>query len=212
MNFHELRLNYSKNELNETMVGREPFAFFEKWMNEAIESQVPEPTAMTLATVGQDNKVHSRVVLLKEVNDKKFIFYTNYSSQKGNNLDSNRSASLSFFWPELERQIRIEGECSKTDRKSSDLYFHSRPRLSQIGALASRQSQILSSRESLEKEFERLDLLYKDKEVPMPDDWGGYALSPLKIEFWQGRRSRLHDRIVFEKELENTWKIYRLSP
>jgi pyridoxamine 5'-phosphate oxidase len=212
MNFHELRLNYSKNELNENMVGKEPFAFFEKWMNEAIESQIPEPTAMTIATVSSDNKVHSRVVLLKEVNDKKFIFYTNYSSQKGKNLESNSSASLSFFWPELERQIRIEGNCSKTDRISSENYFHSRPRLSQIGALASRQSQILSSRESLEQEFERLELLYKDKTIPMPEDWGGYALTPSKIEFWQGRRSRLHDRIVFEKDLVNTWKIYRLSP
>jgi pyridoxamine 5'-phosphate oxidase len=152
------------------------------------------------------------VVLLKEVNEKKFIFYTNYSSQKGQNLQVNDFASLSFFWPELERQIRIEGICAKTDRKSSEAYFHSRPRLSQIGALASRQSQILESRELLEKEFERLDSLYKDKAIPMPDDWGGYSLSPNKIEFWQGRRSRLHDRIVFELDNNNDWKIFRLSP
>ncbi len=208
---HKLRKEYSLNQLTEDSVKTNPVKQFEVWFNEAIKSGMKEPNAMILATASAENKPSARVVLLKEYSQKAFTFYTNYGSRKGNNLTQNKNAALLFFWHQLERQIRIEGTCKKISRAESEKYFHSRPRTSQLGALASNQSEELNSREELEKRFAELEKKYKGKEIPLPKNWGGFILSPNYFEFWQGRESRLHDRIAFKKN-RNGWKIVRLSP
>lgn len=207
----KLRGEYSKNSLDESKVDRNPIKQFEKWMFEALESGVPEPNAMILATVDANHKPKARVVLLKEVDDGSFIFYTNYSSDKGKELQQNPNASLCFMWLELERQVRIEGVTEKIPKSVSEEYFKQRPHQSQLGALASNQSEVVESREVLEDRFAELEKKYNEGEVPMPDTWGGYRLIPEAIEFWQGRRSRLHDRVKYELQNEN-WTIKRLSP
>lgn len=207
-----LRKEYSKAALDVSSVAQDPIRQFTKWFDEAITAKVPEPNAMNLATVNENGRPASRIVLLKGVENHKFVFYTNYQSRKGKELDNNPACSLTFFWPELERQIRIEGAASRIDEKRSEKYFHSRPRGSQVGAWASPQSSVISDRSLLEERAKQIEAKYKDEEVlPKPNQWGGYEIDPLMIEFWQGRPSRLHDRILFTKD-DGVWKINRLAP
>lgn len=190
-------------------VPKDPLVFFEKWYNQAFQSE-KEANAMTISTVDANHKPSSRVVYLKELSDDHFVFFTNYNSHKGHDLANNPNIAASFFWKNLERQIRIEGIAKKSSNQVSDDYFASRPRTSQLGAWASQQSQELTDREELQNRMAALEKQFPT-EVPRPDHWGGYDIFPIKIEFWQGRPSRLHDRIVYEKEGE-TWKIYRINP
>lgn len=206
-----LRGEYSKHALDEKDVEKNPITQFEKWMFEALESQIPEPNAMTLATVDAKGKPHTRVVLLKEVDTKGFVFYTNYASDKGKELAANPYASLCFMWLELERQVRIDGKVEKIPNEESEAYFKQRPYKSQLGALASNQSEVVESREFLEKKFAALEAKYPEGKVPKPETWGGYRVIPEAIEFWQGRRSRLHDRVKYELD-GGKWNIKRLSP
>ncbi|MFT2011048.1 pyridoxamine 5'-phosphate oxidase [Pontibacter sp. 13R65] len=211
-NIADIRINYSKKELTEDVVSKDPLQQFSTWLQEAIEAEVLEPTAFVLSTVDNRNRPSSRVLLLKDVSENGFTFFTNYESRKGRCIEENPFVALTFFWPELERQVRIEGQVRKVDTGFSDDYFHSRPRGSQIGAWASPQSREISSRSVLEDAGKRYEIEFADKElVPRPPHWGGYSLSPDYIEFWQGRPNRLHDRIVFEKQ-ETTWLTKRLAP
>lgn len=194
----------------EGFFGNEPFNLFTEWYKQAFETNQLEPHAFSLSTIDSENKPTSRILYLKELFEEKFIFYTNYSSQKGKNLENNNHASMLFFWPGMERQIRIEGDVEKVNSELSDMYFSSRPRGSQIGAWASEQSQILEDRSILENRVVEFASKFQD-EVPRPPHWGGYLLKPTLMEFWQGRPSRLHDRIVFEKE-GGHWKVYRKNP
>lgn len=206
-----LRQEYSKLALNESEVDANPLLQFQKWLKEALDAEVPEPNAMTLATVGADNKPHSRIMLLKGVDEEGFTFFTNYASKKGSELDQNPHASLCFLWLELERQVRVEGKVNKIPEQESLEYFKQRPYQSQLGALASAQSEVVENREFLENKIKSLENTYPIGKVPKPETWGGYKLIPETIEFWQGRPSRLHDRILFERE-NDTWNIKRLSP
>ena len=194
----------------EDHVGTEPFTLFAAWLKEAADVPVKEPNAMSVSTVGKDNRPESRIVYLRELKDEAFVFYTNYSSDKGRAIEANSHVYLLFFWPELERQIGISGIAEKADAAVSDAYFHSRPRGSQLGAWASHQSEKLESRAELEDRLAEIAARFP-AEVPRPPHWGGYRVIPQRIEFWQGRPSRLHDRIVFEKSGEN-WNIYRKNP
>lgn len=207
----KLREDYSKHSLDESDVNKDPIEQFESWMKEAIKAEVPEPNAMTLSTVDANQKPHSRVVLLKGIEEGEFVFYTNHQSDKGKEIDQNPNVALCFLWLELERQVRIEGTAEKLSREESEDYFKKRPYKSQIGALASNQSSVVPNREFLEDRFEELQEKYSEGEVPKPEYWGGYRVKPEVLEFWQGRRSRLHDRIKFEK-VGNKWDINRLSP
>jgi pyridoxamine 5'-phosphate oxidase len=207
----KLREDYSKHSLDESDVNKNPFKQFERWMEEAVQAEVPEPNAMTLATVDANQKPHTRIVLLKGLEDGSFIFYTNYASDKGKELEQNPNASLCFLWLQLERQVRIDGTVEKISKKESAAYFKQRPYKSQLGALASNQSAEVPNREFLEKKFTDLEAKYPEGKVPMPESWGGYRVIPEAIEFWQGRRSRLHDRIKYQL-IGNRWEIKRLSP
>jgi pyridoxamine 5'-phosphate oxidase len=212
MDISGLREEYSKSAFLENNVLLNPFEQFAKWFGEAVSSKVLEPNAMHLATLGKNMKPDGRIVLLKDFDENGFTFYTNYQSRKAADMEQNPFASITFFWPELERQIRIEGIISKVDAKISSDYFEKRPRKSQIGAWASPQSQIVEGREMLENNFDLYEKKFENTDVPKPDHWGGYNLSPDYFEFWQGRRSRLHDRITFSKNEKNVWEIYRLAP
>ena len=206
----DIRKDYTKASLSESDVAKNPLIQFRKWFDEAISSQVLEPNAMNLATIKKD-RVSSRIVLLKDLDAQGFVFYTNYESQKGQQMANNQNVALTFFWPELERQVRIEGVVEKVSVKESTAYFHSRPRGSQIGAWVSHQSNTINSREYLEQRQEEYQRQFEGKQVSKPAYWGGYRVIPNLLEFWQGRSSRLHDRIQFEK-VNNDWKIERLSP
>ncbi|GAB3503506.1 pyridoxine/pyridoxamine 5'-phosphate oxidase [Emticicia fontis] len=204
-----LRLNYLLNELVEENVLDNPIKQFEKWFNEALEANVLEPNAMHLATIS-NGKPHGRIVLLKGFDESGFVFFTNYESNKGKEIAEVPFASLTFFWGAMERQVRIEGQIVKTTPSESDEYFQVRPRGSQIGAWVSHQS-IVTTREELEKRQAALEAQFGDGFIARPAYWGGYRLIPERIEFWQGRPSRLHDRILFT-DMNGNWKIERLSP
>ncbi|TSJ39541.1 pyridoxamine 5'-phosphate oxidase [Mucilaginibacter corticis] len=207
-----LRQDYSAATLSEKSINVNPIKQFDIWFNEAVAAEIHEPNAMTLATATADGRPSARIVLLKGFDANGFAFYTNYLSRKGKELTKNPNAAIVFFWGELERQVRIEGTIEKLSKEQSEQYFHSRPKLSQIGALASPQSQEIAGRDELEAKMSQLEGEYADKEVPKPSYWGGYILKPRLIEFWQGRRSRLHDRIVFKKIDNKSWKKVRLAP
>jgi len=194
----------------EDHVGSEPFTLFTSWLKEAKELPVNEPNAMSVSTIDAENRPLSRIVYLKELYDDRFVFYTNYSSEKGKAIAAHPQVHLLFFWPELERQISISGKAQKVSAEMSDAYFKSRPRGSQLGAWASHQSERLADRSELETRLNQLSEQFPG-EVPRPEHWGGYTVIPDKIEFWQGRPSRLHDRIVFEK-IQGNWEIYRKNP
>lgn len=187
-----------------------PIAMFELWFKDAVNKKELESNAFVLSTVSCKGVPSSRILYLKELNDGKFVFFTNYESQKGSEIAENDNVSMLFFWPQQSRQIRISGSCKKTSKLISDTYFNSRPKSSQIGAWASMQSKPLESRESLEKRVEELDEKYSNV-VPRPSFWGGYEVDPFEIEFWQGRPSRLHDRVVFEKK-SGDWIASRKNP
>lgn len=208
---NKLRLEYSKEILDEKMVNSNPIVQFDLWMKEALNADIPEPHAMNVSTVSKEGKPSSRIVLLRNFSENGFVFYTNYNSKKGNDISENNCAAINFFWPQLERQIRIEGKLQKVDSKISDEYFASRPHDSQLGAWASNQSEVLKNRQELEEKFEALEKKFAGINVPRPEHWGGYCLVPDSIEFWQGRPSRIHDRIKFTS-VNNEWKIERLSP
>lgn len=211
MDISSIRKDYQLKSLSEEDVAKNPFDQFAKWWDEAIKSEIDEVNAMTLATVDQRNRPSARIVLLKDYNSSGFVFYTNYESNKGTQIESNPYASLVFFWKELERQVRIEGKCERVASSESDAYFKSRPVGSQIGAAASPQSSIISDRSILTDKVEELEKQFPNGNIPRPSHWGGYRLIPETIEFWQGRSSRLHDRIKYLKE-GDIWKIVRLAP
>ena len=207
----DLRKEYTKNALELAKVSPDPMIQFQQWFEEAQSAQVPEPNAMNLANVSQEGRPTSRIVLLKGV-EEGFIFYSNHKSHKGKAIAQNRYVALTFFWPELERQIRIEGQAEKISEAQSTAYFHSRPRDSQIGAWTSPQSEVIDDRSALTQRQETYTRAFEGKEVPKPDHWGGYQVLPDRIEFWQGRPSRLHDRILYTLQKDNSWKIERLAP
>jgi pyridoxamine 5'-phosphate oxidase len=210
-NIQNLRQDYRSASLSENDVNANPILQFKNWFKDAVDAQLYEPNVMTLATCDRFGKPSARIVLLKDIDEDGFVFYTNYESKKGIDIVENPQAALVFFWPELERQVRIEGMVSKVSEQASSDYFHSRPIGSQIGAMASPQSKIISSRESLERKVEELTTQYEGQEIPRPLHWGGYLVEPTHIEFWQGRPSRLHDRIVYDFA-EGSWIINRLAP
>ena len=210
-NLQNLRQEYRSAELAEGDVDKNPIDQFGKWFTAALEAQLYEPNVMTLATADRFGKPSARIVLLKGFDQNGFSFYTNYESEKGQELKENPQAALVFFWPELERQIRINGVVSKLDPQVSSDYFHTRPKGSQIGAVASPQSKVIERREVLEEKVIQLTKDYAEAEVPRPEHWGGYLVEPLYLEFWQGRPSRLHDRIAYEL-IDGNWIISRLAP
>ena len=207
----DIRRDYSGEELSEANVSPDPIAQFDVWMNEAIAAEADEPTAMTLSTVGADGRPSSRVVLLKGFDSSGFVFFTNYNSRKGRALAANPFAALNFFWPELERQVNISGVVSKVSDEESDEYFQSRPYLSRIGAWASAQSEEIASRAVVMARAAKFAAKYALGTVPRPPHWGGFRVIPDRIEFWQGRPNRLHDRIMYRSQ-DGTWTIARLSP
>jgi pyridoxamine 5'-phosphate oxidase len=207
-----MRKDYSRQSLDASDVLRDPVAQFQKWFEEARQAALAEPNAMHLSTVNAEGKPAGRVVLLKGIEEGQFIFYTNYQSRKGQELAHTPWAALTFFWIELERQVRIEGKVSKVARQTSDSYFHSRPRGSQIGAWVSPQSEVIPGRDFLKNRQQTLEDQFAGQEVPLPEHWGGFALIPEMIEFWQGRPSRLHDRIRFTLNEQQEWIIERLAP
>jgi pyridoxamine 5'-phosphate oxidase len=210
MDLADLRRDYARESLSERDVAADPIAQFEKWFAQALSAGMIEPNAMTLATSTRDGHPSARIVLLKGVDAKGFVFFTDYRSRKGTELDANPHVSLCFWWGELQRQVRITGTVARASREESEAYYRTRPHGSRIGAWASHQSAPLASREPLEREVQRLEAKYPD-DVPLPPHWGGYRVTPDSIEFWQGRPSRLHDRIVYTRD-GGAWKIGRLSP
>ena len=207
------RKSYEKEELLEDNCPENPMELFQTWFRNADESETVEETnAMTIATIGKDGFPKSRVVLLKKFTWEGFIFYTNYTSEKGKAIEANNNICLSFFWPALEQQIIIKGKAEKLAENLSDGYFESRPKGSQLGAWASNQSSIVNSREALENNIKSLEKEFENKEIPRPKHWGGYLVKPVSIEFWQGRPNRLHDRIRYLLEEDFSWKMERLAP
>ena len=205
-----LRLNYERDQLLESNISSNPFIQFKFWFDLVLKANITEPNAMTIATATKNGIPSARMVLLKGFDESGFTFFTNYESRKGKELLENHFASLLFWWREFERQVRIEGKIEKIGRKESEEYFNVRPIKSRYGALSSNQSEVVESREVLEKRFAELEKQFGDN-PPTPENWGGYKLIPNKFEFWQGRRDRLHDRIVYEKDKDD-WTIYRLQP
>lgn len=207
----DIRKDYKLRTLNEEDVTADAIEQFTRWWSEAIFSEIEEVNAMTLATATKDGTPHARIVLLKSYDENGFVFFTNYNSNKGQQLTDNPKAALVFFWKELERQVRIEGTVKKLPEKNSDEYFYSRPAGSRIGAWASPQSSVIANRDVIELSAKKYDAAFKE-EIPRPPHWGGYVVSAVSIEFWQGRSSRLHDRIRYTKQSGGAWKIERLAP
>ena len=209
----QLRKSYDRSSLDLADVGDDPMGFFKKWFYEASDhSEIEEANAMSLTTLGIDDFPKSRVVLLKAFTDKGFIFYTNYQSEKGLAIAHHPKVGLSFFWPPLERQVIIKGLIQKISSDLSDEYFNSRPKGSQLGAIVSDQSNVISDRTIIEAKLHALEIQYKNKEIPRPDNWGGYMVIPKSIEFWQGRPNRLHDRISCHLRQTGFWDLERLAP
>lgn len=209
----DLRQNYTLAGLSETDLYSEPLEQFKVWFQQALDADLLEPNAMTLATATSDGKPTARIVLLKGVSDGGFVFYTNYESQKGRQLTDNPQAALVFLWDKLERQVRIEGRVEKLTSEESAEYFHSRPKGSQLGALASPQSSVIPNREILERKLAELEEQYSDDAtIPLPSNWGGFRVIPSRVEFWQGRPSRLHDRLVYDLQTDGSWQVNRLAP
>jgi len=203
---------YAGEELDERSVDPNPICLFQRWFQDASREDLPLPDAVTLATATKDGRPSARMVLVKEVDERGFVFFTNYRSAKARELDANPFATLVSYWPQLERQVRIEGTVERISVEESDRYFQTRPRDSQIGAIASPQSDVIESREQLEKRFAELEEIYRGRRVERPAHWGGYRLKPSRIEFWKGRPGRLHDRLLYEIEKDGTWTIKRLAP
>jgi pyridoxamine 5'-phosphate oxidase len=208
----DIRQDYLLAALDETIVGDDPIIFFTRWFAEAQKAEITEVNAMTLATVGMGNKPHARIVLLKGLEDGQFQFFTNYNSGKGLDISHNPHVSLVFFWKELERQVRIEGRASVLPADKSDAYFYTRPEGSRLGAWASPQSTEITDRSILDTNYIQYENQFQGTEIPRPGHWGGYAIDPAVIEFWQGRSNRMHDRIVFTKTSDGMWKKKRLAP
>ena len=208
----DLRREYTLAGLSEQDLDPNPIRQFQKWFQEALMAGLREPNAMVLATADKTGRSSTRIVLLKDVEERGFTFFTNYESRKGRELEENPHAALNFPWIDLERQICISGTVAKVSREESAAYFTIRPRGSRLGAWASQQSQVISSRTLLEERMKLLEQQYPGEEVPLPPNWGGYLLSPTQIEFWQGRPNRLHDRFCYFKQADGSWKINRLSP
>ncbi len=198
--------------LDERYVDPNPLVLFKRWFDAAIASGSRLPDAMTLATASKDGRPSARMVLLKQADDEGFVFYTNYNSRKGRELEDNPRAALVLYWVQLDRQIRVEGTVERVSPSESDAYFETRPRESQLGAIASPQSEIVESRAVLEEGFRELEKLYRDRSVERPAHWGGYRLRPERIEFWQNRSGRLHDRIVYKRRVDSGWDFLRLAP
>lgn len=211
MSIADIRRDYMKATLSEDKVDKDPFRQFAHWWDEALRAEIDEVNAMTLATVAANGRPSARIVLLKGYDEHGFVFYTNYESRKGVELQANPVACLLFFWKELERQVRIEGPCIRVSAEESDEYFFSRPEGSRIGAWASPQSQVISSRDVLDQNIISLENRFQGREVPRPPHWGGYRVKPELMEFWQGRPSRLHDRILYTRAAAG-WTINRLAP
>ncbi|MCB9094439.1 MAG: pyridoxamine 5'-phosphate oxidase [Halobacteriovoraceae bacterium] len=213
MDLRNLREDLKFKEFTEEMAGDDPFDLFQEWYQEALKAQLVQPNYLTLSTANKKGHPSSRIVLLKEVEEKKFIFFTNYNSQKAQEIIENPFVSLNFYWVAINRQVSIRGVCQKTMRSKSEDYFASRPRDSQIAAVISKQSEITPSRDNMEAEFSRYKNEYEGKEIPCPEYWGGFEVTPSEFEFWQGRESRLHDRIFFEwNKSKNSWNRTRKYP
>jgi len=208
----EIRERVISDELDEKSIDPNPIKQFQKWFDDAIADGLRLPEAMTLATATSDGKPSARVVLLKQADQRGFVFYTNYRSQKAGQLDANAHAALVFYWPQHDRQVRVEGTVTRTSTAESDSYFQTRPRDSQIGALVSPQSEVISGRDVLEERTRELEETHRNKLVDRPSHWGGYVVAPQRIEFWKARPSRLHDRLVYELQSDGTWRISRLAP
>jgi pyridoxamine 5'-phosphate oxidase len=207
----DLRRDYTLEALVEADANPDPFAQFQQWFDASVKAELPEPNAMTLATIDAAGSPAARIVLLKDFDNRGFVLFTNYSSHKGQELSQTPKAALVFLWAELERQVRIQGTVEKISPEESDSYFYSRPHSSRLGAWASNQSEVIPNREVLDRQLEALKAEYEGKEVPRPPHWGGFRVKPQTIEFWQGRTSRLHDRLRY-RLTEGVWAIDRLSP
>ncbi|MBS1638100.1 MAG: pyridoxamine 5'-phosphate oxidase [Bacteroidetes bacterium] len=208
----KLSVAFSKQHLYEAEVNTDPMKQFELWFVEAVESKAPAPNAMTVSTTNAAGHPSGRILLLRDFNEKGFVFYTNYNSQKARELNESPYASLTFFWPSLERQVRIDGPVVKQTAEESDSYFKTRPDGSKLGAWASPQSEIVSSRDFLDARYEEMESRFRGSNIPRPEHWGGYCLKPEFYEFWQGRPNRFHDRIAYYPQADGHWQIKRLAP
>lgn len=212
MNLSDLRRDYEAGALHRRDLDADPIRQFERWLNDAIAADQLEPTAMTLATASPDGRPTARIVLLKSFDAKGFVFFTNYLSKKGREIGANPNVELCFFWDKLERTVRVHGSVARTSREESETYFRRRPKRSQIGAAASNQSETVVNREVLERRFAELEKQYENSDVPTPPHWGGFRVTPESVEFWQGRKSRLHDRFRYQRGQAGGWVIERIAP
>ena len=211
-NIADLRKEYTRASLDIESVFEDPFKQFEKWFKEAQEGQLPEPNAMVLSTVDAEGQPFQRTVLMKALEEKGIVFYTNYKSRKAEQMAENNRVNVLFPWFPMERQVAVQGRAVKVSSKESLAYFLSRPHGSQLGAWVSQQSQVIGSRSILEMKLAEIKQKFKEGKVPLPDFWGGYRIEPTSFEFWQGRQNRLHDRLLYQKQDDGSWKISRLSP